>query len=238
MALLQPKDEQTLRERFQRELIDPVSIVLYTQTLNCPTCPDAEAIAREVTDLSDKIELVMKNPAIDREDSSAIQTDLLPAWRFETENIRPNVIYYGLPAGYEFSVLIETIIAVSRNQPKLEPSIIEKTRSLTEPVDIKVFVTPTCPYCPQMAFLAFQMAQINPNITANVIEASEFPAFSSRYQVRAVPRTVINDRFFFDGALPPEMLIEQLIELQNQKDSEKTAESSPSQSGSGLIIVP
>lgn len=47
------------------------------------------------------------------------------------------------------------------------------------------------------------MAMVNPErVRADVIEASEFPDLARRYQVRAVPRIVINDKVAFDGALP------------------------------------
>jgi predicted DsbA family dithiol-disulfide isomerase len=82
-----------------------------------------------------------------------------------------------------------------------------------------------------MAFLAYQIAMVRPNVTAEVIEASEFPEVSTRYQVRAVPRTVVNDRFVVEGAVPPEMFIEGLLELQAV-----APESNPP--GPGRIIIP
>jgi predicted DsbA family dithiol-disulfide isomerase len=43
-----------------------------------------------------------------------------------------------------------------------------------------------------------------PNVKADIVEASEFPELSSRYQVSAVPKTIINDRVEFVGAIPEE----------------------------------
>jgi predicted DsbA family dithiol-disulfide isomerase len=39
-------------------------------------------------------------------------------------------------------------------------------------------------------------------VTADVIEATEFPDLASRYAVRGVPKIVINDSVEFVGALP------------------------------------
>ena len=50
--------------------------------------------------------------------------------------------------------------------------------------------------------LAQQMAIASPRITAECIEATEFPELSQRYQVMAVPKIVINDRVQFEGAIP------------------------------------
>ncbi len=54
-----------------------------------------------------------------------------------------------------------------------------------------------------MASLAVSFAIANPNIRATVIEATEFPDLTQRYQVRGVPRTVINDGEAIEGAIPP-----------------------------------
>ena len=55
------------------------------------------------------------------------------------------------------------------------------------------------------------MAAVNPErVVADVIEANDFPDMARRYQVRAVPRIVINDRIAFDGALPEQMFLTQI----------------------------
>lgn len=53
-----------------------------------------------------------------------------------------------------------------------------------------------------MASLAHRMAVESPRVTADVVEASEFPDLSQRYAVRAVPKTVVNDRLEILGARP------------------------------------
>ena len=52
------------------------------------------------------------------------------------------------------------------------------------------------------------MAAVNPGrVTADVIEANDFPDMARTYQVRAGPRIVINDKVAFDGALPENMFL-------------------------------
>ena len=46
------------------------------------------------------------------------------------------------------------------------------------------------------------MALENPNITADAVEISEFPDLGQRYRVMGVPKTMINGKDGFDGALP------------------------------------
>ena len=41
-----------------------------------------------------------------------------------------------------------------------------------------------------------------PNVTADIIEANEFPDLSRAYGVTGVPKTIINDKVEFVGAVP------------------------------------
>ena len=54
-------------------------------------------------------------------------------------------------------------------------------------------MTPTCPYCPGAVILAFKMALAHPKITADMVEATEFPHPANRYGVGGVPHTVIGE---------------------------------------------
>jgi hypothetical protein len=51
------------------------------------------------------------------------------------------------------------------------------------------------------------MAQLNPRITADVIEANEFPSLSQRFNVTGVPKTVIKGVEELVGAQPEARLI-------------------------------
>ena len=75
---------------------------------------------------------------------------------------------------------------------------------VTAPLDILVFVTPTCPHCPRAVTLAHRMAVESPLIRATCVEATEFLDLSQRYQVTGVPKTVVNGTIEMLGALPEE----------------------------------
>jgi predicted DsbA family dithiol-disulfide isomerase len=51
------------------------------------------------------------------------------------------------------------------------------------------------------------MAVEFPNITADVIEASEFPELSRHYGVTGVPKIIINDKVEFVGAVPEQHFV-------------------------------
>ena len=64
-----------------------------------------------------------------------------------------------------------------------------------------------------MASLAHRMAIESPRVTADVIEASEFPRLSQEYAVSAVPKTVVNDRGEILGARPEAGFLAEVLRL-------------------------
>jgi glutaredoxin-like protein len=204
---LNEKDREYLKQRFSKEMKDPVEIILFTQSVNCEYCPETEELMKELAETSEKIKLTIKNAAIDKEDIERYRIDKVPAILVGEERIR----YFGIPAGYEFAVLIEDIIEVSRKEPKLSESSIQKISQINKPIDIKVFVTPTCPYCPRMVKYAHSAALINSLIKAEMIEATEFPELATMYSVYGVPKTIINDTIEIEGAVPEEYFVSELL---------------------------
>lgn len=55
------------------------------------------------------------------------------------------------------------------------------------------------------------MAVESPRVTADVIEASEFPSLSERFAVQAVPKTVVNDRAEILGARPEAAFLAEIL---------------------------
>ena len=79
--------------------------------------------------------------------------------------------------------------------------------NLTEDMHIQVFVTPTCPYCPRAVILAHHLAFASAKVHADMVEATEFPELSSRFNVMGVPRSVINGKVHQEGAVPEAMFL-------------------------------
>lgn len=120
--------------------------------------------------------------------------------------------FYGVPAGYEFSSLIESFKLVVAEENPLSQETKDFLDTLEKPIHLQVFVTPTCPYCPGAVVLAHRMAHYSPKVTADMVEASEFPELSQKYNVMGVPRTIINETVFLEGAAPENSLVEKIKE--------------------------
>lgn len=119
----------------------------------------------------------------------------------------------GLPSGHEFFPFLQTILDVSHGSAELSKEIEEKIKAINKSVNIKVFITPTCPYCPSAVRLAHIMALLNPNVSSEMVDVMEFPELAQRYEVSGVPKTVINDLIDLVGAYPPDIVLKKINEL-------------------------
>lgn len=61
--------------------------------------------------------------------------------------------------------------------------------------------------------LANRMALASAQVTSRAIEAGEFPEMSGRYGVEGVPRTVVNGRGAFVGAMPERQFVASVLRL-------------------------
>ena len=119
--------------------------------------------------------------------------------------------FYGLPYGYEFQTLMEDLMTVSRGKTDLLEQTKERLKEIKTPVHIKVFTTLTCPHCPAAASIAHKFAMENDLITAEAIDANEFPQLALKYGVMGVPKIVINEKVEFVGALPENIFLEHVL---------------------------
>jgi hypothetical protein len=69
--------------------------------------------------------------------------------------------------------------------------------------------------------LAHKLAIENEHITADVVEVSEFIDMAQRYRVQGVPKTVVNDRVEFLGAVPEPRFIEEVLKAIEPKKKEQ-----------------
>jgi glutaredoxin-like protein len=103
-----------------------------------------------------------------------------------------NIRYRGIPAGYEFASLLEDLEMLGRDGHGLPENVVQELQNLPEEVVLQVFVTPTCPYCPQAVRTAHRLAYASPKVGGEMGAATAFPELSNRYHIHGVPDTIIN----------------------------------------------
>jgi len=210
MGLIPEEHKQHLKEEFEKNLKDDVRIVVFTQEVECPFCKQARELAEEVGALSNKIKVEVYDFVKDSEKAKEYQIDKVPATAVLGKKDY-GIRFYGLAYGYEFKPFTESIINVSKGATGLSEETKKKLASIEKPVHIQVFVSLTCPYCPLVTSLAHQFAMESDLVRADIIDVGEFPHLGQKYSVMGVPKTVINERTEFVGAVSEELFVEQVV---------------------------
>lgn len=204
------------------ELKEPVQVIYFGSKENCEYCAETQQLLEEVTALHDKLELNIYDFSEHQEMANQFNISEAPAITIaarQGEEVQDlGIQFLGIPSGHEFSTLIGDIVMVSKRESGLSEKTREFLRTLETPLQLQVFVTPACPYCPRAVLLAHQMAMENPRmIRAEGVEAMEFPELANRFNVHGVPQTVINaGAGIVVGAVPEQNLLAEITRaLQN-----------------------
>ena len=212
MALLSDQDRETVRARLAT-IQRPVTMLFFTQSIGAPdSVYVTKRVLEEVLSLNEHLSLEELNLVLDRERAAQYGIDSIPAVVLLRDGADTRMRFLGAPAGYEFMSLIEALVLAGTEDSGLSANARTLvSEHVSGPLDIRVFVTPTCPHCPRAVTLAHRLAVENPNIQATCIEATEFMDLSRRYNVTGVPKTVVNDSIEILGALPEDQFVRTVV---------------------------
>ena len=145
-ALINETIAKQVRDIFSM-LENPVEILFFERKEGCEACAETRQLLEEVAALSDKIFLTARD--IDDEPVVAEQykIDKVPGFviaaQIADQPVDYGVRYFGIPAGHEFTSLINDLVMVSRRDSGLSERTREFLKTLEKPVHLQVFVTPT-----------------------------------------------------------------------------------------------
>jgi glutaredoxin-like protein len=213
MALLSEPDRQVVRNHLAG-LRHQVTLLFFTQTIGGPESADvAKRVLDEVVGLNDKISLEEANVILDKDRAARFGITHIPAVAILRDGADTRMRFFGAPAGYEFMSLVEAIALAGGDDSGLSDA--SKTliaEHVSEPLDIQVFVTPTCPHCPRAVTLAHRMAVEHPQIRATCVEATEFMDLTRQHRVTGVPKTIVNGTIEILGAVPEETFVRAVLQ--------------------------
>lgn len=187
-------------------VVTPVTLMFFEQSIGCDACAPTRRLLEQIKELTDRITIETLNLVIDKDRAEQHGIDRVPAIVVSAPG-RNRIRFYGAPFGNELISLVDAIRMTGTGETGLSEQSRAQLKTLATPVDVKVFFTPTCVYCPRMITLANEMAVDSPLVSATAIDATEFPDLVRRYNVNGVPKTVINDSIEILGAAPEEELV-------------------------------
>jgi glutaredoxin-like protein len=141
MGLIGDEVVAEIRQRLAA-MAAPVQIIHFTQELNLQYGHETRKVLEELAALSDKLTLEVYDFLLDKEKVVEYGVDKVPATAIRNGKDY-GIRFYGVPAGYEFSALLDAILDVSKGESGLMPETKEKLATVREPIHLEVFVTPT-----------------------------------------------------------------------------------------------
>ncbi len=219
------RDQDYIRQLFERELEGRVKIDYFTQRASriivpgreeCLGCEDTRKLLEELSSLSEKITLTVRELADEPDEAKKLKADKVPGIVVRGPANRP-LRFFGAPGGNEFPNFVETIVEASKTKVELGAESAKQLKRLKDNVSITVYVTPTCPYCPQAVRSAYRLALASAHVEASAIEISEFPRLSQQLGIRSVPLTVLNNETAIAGAMDEAGLVEAVLKVAEGK---------------------
>lgn len=213
--------EKAMQEKAEAQLKDvflnmphEVSLVLFTDPArNEPYNQAAREVIRAVRTMAPKLSL--REYGLDHEIAKKLNVTVSPTLVFNPD--RYAIRWLGAPVGEETRTFAEALIMMGYGETGISDDSRKVLDKITEPRQVTVFVSPTCPYCPQQAVNAFKAAIEKPNIVSlEIVDVQANPAMADRYGAHSVPQVFADGILVAQGAQPEELFMASLEQLEQQ----------------------
>ena len=159
-------------------------------------------IIRAFRELSDRI--FFREYDLDSAEARKWQVDSAPTLLISPE--RYGIRWLGAPMGEEGRSFLETLILVGQGKSNLSEQARKVIRKIDGPRQVKVFVSPTCPYCPQQVINGVKAAIESPDtVSLEIVDIQSRPDLAGQYEAHSVPQAFANDVMIGMGAQTEEV---------------------------------
>ncbi len=171
-------------------------------------------VIRAIREITDKVTLREYN--LEHKLAKEWQITRSPTLVFAPETF--NIRWLGAPLGHEVHTFMAALGIIGYQEPGLSREAMKVLAKLDSPRAIKVFVSPTCPYCPQAVANGFRAAVARPDlISLEIIDILANPDLADQYAAQGVPQTFANEKLIGVGAQPEELFVASLAALEQQR---------------------
>jgi thioredoxin reductase (NADPH) len=200
-----------LRAAFNN-LPNPIHLYLFTDKGGDNVfCQTARQVVRAFREITDKI--IFREHSTDHELARKWNVEHSPTLLFEPE--RYNIRWIGAPLGEEARIFIEALLLIGMGDSNLSEQSLKALQGLDSPRNVKVFVSASCPYCPQQATNTIRAAVAQPDLVSlEIIDIQCNPELTNQYSAHSVPQTFANEVNIAMGAQPEELFIMSLIKME------------------------
>jgi thioredoxin reductase (NADPH) len=210
------KDIEAQLQHIFQNLSYPVSIHLFSLKKTNEAYVQA---AREFLDALSRLSqnIVFDEHSIDSEPEMATEfgVSFSPTLVFEPQQF--HITWRGAPVGEEAKTFVQALLLLGNRHSSISQESQKILSGLQEPRQIKVFVSPSCPYCPQQAVNALKAAVHAPDLVSlEIIDVQADEEQARRYDAQSTPMAFANEVLIGLGAQSEEVFMASLVELQEQ----------------------
>lgn len=135
------------------------------------------------------------------------QGELLPLLKLlDADGQDTGLHYAGIPTGHELNSLVLGVYNVAGPGQTIDPALADRIKRLPA-AKIRIGVSLTCHFCPDVVAACQRMASLNPGITATMIDLQHFPDLRKSKKIMSVPAMMINDAPVIFGSQSLEQLV-------------------------------
>ena len=205
--------EKNLRAAFDA-LPYKVPVMLFTEKgRNDVVNQAARDLLKAFNRISNKIELSEFD--MNGVEAKKLSVNSSPTLIFDPD--RYSIRYLGAPFGEEGRTLVGMLLLLGFQVSNLTEQSRKIMGKIGSKREVKVFVSPTCPYCPDQALNAVKAAIERPDIVSlEIIDIQSNQEIANRYSAFSVPQTFANDILIAYGAQAEELFVLSLEKLAQQ----------------------
>jgi thioredoxin reductase (NADPH) len=170
-------------------------------------------IVRAFRELTSKISI--KEYYLDHDLAAKWGVDSSPTLLIDPENYK--IRWVGAPMGEEGRSFLEAMILIGMGKSGMSEQSLTVVQKIDTPRQLKVFVSPTCPYCPQQVVNGLRAAIERPDmVSLEIVDIQCRPDLADQYGAHSVPQAFANDVLIGQGAQQEEVFMSSLLKLEPQ----------------------
>lgn len=156
-----------------------------------------------IAGVSDKIQLE------ERDTQGLLRSPM--SFSLEADGEDTGIQFSGIPGGHEFNSLVLAILQVSGTALKLDNTVVNIIKQITEPLNFEVFISLSCHNCPDVVQAINQFALINPNVRSEMIDGGLYKELVEERDIQGVPSVYLNGELFANGKVDAAALLDKLL---------------------------
>lgn len=205
---------QQLRQTFDKMPGGDIRLLLFADKNQDDVFVQASRqVIRAFRELSSRITL--REYGLDHELARRYNISSSPTILIEPE--RFSLRWLGAPMGEEARTFLDALLLVGYGESHFNDQTKAVLKKLDTPRQVKIFVSPSCPYCPQQAINGIKAAIEKPElVSVEIIDIQSETELANQYAAQSVPQAFANEVLIGQGAQAEEVFALSLLKLEPQ----------------------